>query len=363
MSPPQLRLQTLLRSISAGTVAVYLSGGRLERRPSLTAVTRSHALAHAVACEARPGDKADVWSSYKADYRGQITPSRAVRTARPAGHPMPPVDLQGGPFRSRWLRVHHGASVADVTEALAQAEDGASSAIYCGLPDDLSTAGPLVAALRQRGFKFHHFHEGDASAPNELIYYRWYGKGADMVPSYSTALEGIGVLVLSPNQDEVLLAWEYGHWKMITGNVDAKESMADTVRREVREEVGLELTDSVPMQMIGGWQEARSRDRSVNNIFCTFAVTAKSKEVKVDGHEIHDARWFPLASMPTFQDDINAPKVQSKPFSLEWDMGAPGKNFISRSIPRFLDVLKQGRGLRVEPRDTSLTSSTRDFFS
>ena len=49
------------------------------------------------------------------------------------------------------------------------------------------------------------------------MYYRWNGDAAhDMVPAYSTSIEG-GGLVLSPDESKVLLIWEYGNWKPITG--------------------------------------------------------------------------------------------------------------------------------------------------
>jgi len=231
-------------------------------------------------------------------------------------------------------------------EALTQAEEGAKTAVYVGVPDDHTLCGGIVAALRTRGFRFHHFHEeGPGSPAGELIYYRWAGAGQDMVPSYATALEGIGVIVLSPERDAVLLAWEYGNWKMVTGNVDAGESMVETVRREVREEVGLEVEEE--MTLLGGWQAARSRDKSVNNIFCVFAATAKSREAKVDGVEVTDARWFPLASLPTLQELSQAAKVPNKPFSMDWDLGVPERNYLSLAIPRFLNVQHQGRGLKV----------------
>jgi len=337
------QLHRLVRGVSAASLAVYVVRDRHRHCFSGLALPRSHCAGRTspVCCEA---GSSPAWADFKAEYRGQLTPLR--KPAAVGQVPSTPVLLQGGPFKSRWLRVYDEARVDDVMEALTQAEEGAKTAVYVGVPDDHTLCGGIVAALRTRGFRFHHFHEeGPGSPAGELIYYRWAGAGQDMVPSYATALEGIGVIVLSPERDAVLLAWEYGNWKMVTGNVDAGESMVETVRREVREEVGLEVEEE--MILLGGWQAARSRDKSVNNIFCVFAATAKSREAKVDGVEVTDARWFPLASLPTLQELSQAAKVPNKPFSMDWDLGVPERNYLSLAIPRFLNVQHQGRGLKV----------------
>lgn len=295
--------------------------------------------------------------NFKAEYRGQLTPSRQPGVEA--------VQMHGGPFQSRWLRVGPGAGVQDVLHAVDTAEQGATTAVYVGVPDDYEHCGSLVKDLRARGFEFHHLFPGEGDAPaGELIYYRWAGKGADLVPSYSTALEGVGVMVLSPDEDELLLAWEYGNWKMITGNVDAGESIVSAVRREVGEEVGLELGDGDAIRLMGGWQDAKARDERMNIFFCVFTARAKSRNVRVDGVEIGEARWFPLNSLPTLDDEQSAQKVAGRPFSMEWGLQsvAPEQQYISRTVARFLEVHRQSRGLEVRSHTGSGPLDRRDLF-
>eukprot|EP00930_Biecheleria_cincta_P096900 TRINITY_DN88672_c0_g1_i1.p1 TRINITY_DN88672_c0_g1~~TRINITY_DN88672_c0_g1_i1.p1 ORF type:complete len:366 (-),score=44.93 TRINITY_DN88672_c0_g1_i1:112-1176(-) len=296
-----------------------------------------------------------LWDGFKSQYRGEVTPKRPAAIDSTGMH--------GGPFSSRWLRVVQGDHVEEVLEAVSCAEDGAPSAVYVGIPDEYKHSGPLVAALRARGFRFHHFVDGndrqDDAPAGELIYYRWAGTGPDMVPSYATALEGVGVLVLSPEKDELLLLWEHGMWKMVTGNVDNSESMVAAVRREVFEEVGLELGEE--MSLVGGWQHPRSRDNIVNNIFCVFVTTARTRNIQVDGKEIVEAQWFPLASMPSLADT----STSGKGFAMEWNLGMPGRNLISCTVARFLEVHTQGRGLHVLAglENAVDTASQRTFFN
>ena len=40
------------------------------------------------------------------------------------------------------------------------------------------------------------------------------GSGKDMVPPATSSIEGVFVFVLSPDEQQVLLVWEYGHWKV-----------------------------------------------------------------------------------------------------------------------------------------------------
>lgn len=154
----------------------------------------------------------------------------------------------------------------------------------------------------------------------------------DIVPSYATAIEGISALLLSPDEKKVLLIWERGNWKTVTGAVEsgernprlrrtrsllrrprlartaslraagsrsvrgmrsvraacahthpssgaahAGESSMTTLGREVFEEVGLHVDASFAPQYIGGWHLSKARDHLVNDSFSVYAVRATSE--------------------------------------------------------------------------------------
>ena len=52
---------------------------------------------------------------------------------------------------------------------------------------------------------------------------------------------------------QVLLVWEYGNWKPVSGAVDEGESKLEAARREAGEEVGVQLDASFAPVYVGGW--------------------------------------------------------------------------------------------------------------
>jgi hypothetical protein len=59
------------------------------------------------------------------------------------------------------------------------------------------------------------------------------GGGKDMVPPASSSIEGVFAFVLSPDELQVLLVWEYGHWKVLfkTGNHHQKSQLCAARQR------------------------------------------------------------------------------------------------------------------------------------
>jgi len=130
------------------------------------------------------------------------------------------------------------------------------------------------------------------------VYYCWPGDPAhDMVPKYSSAIEGVNALLLSPDEEEVLLVFERGAWTCPGGAVDEGECSLEAVAREVHEEVGVQVdwrSESVvrDARYLGGYQESRARDNLVNDCFSAYSVRTERREIQVDNVEISKAKWF-----------------------------------------------------------------------
>ena len=86
-----------------------------------------------------------------------------------------------------------------------------SCCVYCGFPVSNTFA-------TTRGGKITFFING-LSLPKALsrcqnVTVFRCGSGKDMVPPACSSIEGVFVFVLSPDEQQVLLVWEYGHWKV-----------------------------------------------------------------------------------------------------------------------------------------------------
>lgn len=103
------------------------------------------------------------------------------------------------------------------------------------------------------------------------------------------------VIVLVHDGDRVLLArksiWAPGRYALIAGFVDNGESLEAAVRREVEEEVGVQVKD---IQYVGSqnWPFP-------SQLMVGFLARYAGGEIAIDPHELEDARWFPRDALPT----------------------------------------------------------------
>lgn len=102
------------------------------------------------------------------------------------------------------------------------------------------------------------------------------------------------VIVLIHDGDRVLLArkngWAPNRYALVAGFVDNGESLESAVRREVSEEVGVEVSD---IQYVGSqnWPFP-------SQLMVGFLARYAGGEITVDHDELEDARWFPRDELP-----------------------------------------------------------------
>jgi NAD+ diphosphatase len=102
------------------------------------------------------------------------------------------------------------------------------------------------------------------------------------------------IIVLVRRGAEALLArsgrFATGFYSTLAGFVEPGESLEETLRREVREEVGVEVTN---IRYFGSqpWPFPHS-------LMVGFVADHASGEIVVDGKEIEDARWFRADALP-----------------------------------------------------------------
>jgi len=109
------------------------------------------------------------------------------------------------------------------------------------------------------------------------------------------------VIVLIRDGERVLLTrksfWVQGRYGLVAGFVDVGESLEAAVRREVAEEVGVEVRDiryiasqywPFPSQLMIG-----------------FTAAYAGGELRVDRTEIEDARWFSVHALPNLPPPLS----------------------------------------------------------
>jgi len=103
------------------------------------------------------------------------------------------------------------------------------------------------------------------------------------------------IILVTNDRGEALLAhnkkFTAGVYSLIAGFNEAGESLEDTVFREIKEEVNLE---------VGDIRYIRSQPWPFpNSLMMGFTARYEGGELRPDGMEIEDARWFPRDSLPS----------------------------------------------------------------
>ncbi len=106
-------------------------------------------------------------------------------------------------------------------------------------------------------------------------------------------IAGVSVIVTNLSGDVVLLKHSYGPdvWSLPGGGLGKGEDPLEAARREVREELGLELPR---IEAIGTLEEELSGSPHTAHL---FAATC-DRQPRPDGREVVLARFFPSHSLP-----------------------------------------------------------------
>ncbi|MFQ6134783.1 MAG: NUDIX domain-containing protein [Nitrososphaerales archaeon] len=103
----------------------------------------------------------------------------------------------------------------------------------------------------------------------------------------------VGALVVHES-GEILLVRSYKWRNLLSvpgGHIEVGERAEDAVRREVKEEVGLEVE---PLELLLIQQAIYPKNFTLHRhfIFLDYLCTSESKEVKADNREIQEYMWI-----------------------------------------------------------------------
>jgi NAD+ diphosphatase len=159
------------------------------------------------------------------------------------------------------------------------------------LPDSLlSLGGMAMQALWWQSTSGHCPRCGDAT---ERIEGEWGKRCPGCKYEHYPHLHP-AVITLVRDGDRFLLArkqeWAPGRYALVAGFVDNGESFEGAVAREVKEEVGVDVTD---IEYVGSqnWPFP-------SQIMVGFVARYAGGDVQVDAQELEDARWFTRETLP-----------------------------------------------------------------
>ena len=120
------------------------------------------------------------------------------------------------------------------------------------------------------------------------------------------AVPATGALVLNED-DEIFLMkspkWD-GKWLVPGGKIEKGDSMKETVRKEVKEETGLEVSDIELLNVKDGGNPEEF-NRETHFIFLNFTCRAEDQEVELDQREAVDYKWIDPEKAVESELDIN----------------------------------------------------------
>ncbi|TSC60418.1 MAG: hypothetical protein LiPW15_296 [Parcubacteria group bacterium LiPW_15] len=88
----------------------------------------------------------------------------------------------------------------------------------------------------------------------------------------------------------------YESWMFPGGGIKKGETPAQAAKREVEEEVGIEVED---LKEIGVFHSAKEFK---NDTVTVFAGRSRGKEINIESNEIADARWLELNNLPEISE-------------------------------------------------------------
>jgi ADP-ribose pyrophosphatase YjhB (NUDIX family) len=112
---------------------------------------------------------------------------------------------------------------------------------------------------------------------------------------------GVRALVFNDRGDLLLERQRvFGSWALPHGCVDLGESVYEALKREVKEETGLDVAEAEPFGIYSDprYSVTYPNGDEVQTFTVAFVVRAWSGELVGDGDEVADLRFFPLDGLP-----------------------------------------------------------------
>ena len=140
---------------------------------------------------------------------------------------------------------------------------------------------------------------GDVTFDQELadaLAKRWRADIVPGVPGYVTPKVGVGAIVFNERDEIFLIKRAEGVWFFPTGWCDVGMSPAATAVKEMREEVGLDVT---PLRIIGIYDSMKWRPDWLHLYSIVFYCRLDGGDLRLHPAEVLDAGFFAREALPS----------------------------------------------------------------
>ncbi|TRX66326.1 NUDIX domain-containing protein [Carboxylicivirga sp. M1479] len=152
----------------------------------------------------------------------------------------------------------------------------------------------LVPALTQLGFQFHHCDETSLMLVKKL-------QVDAMIPTSRNYIVGVGAIVLKDDRLLVIKDRFSPGFKLPGGHIDKDEMIKDAVKREVKEETGID----VEFESIRNLGHFRNGQFGESNLYIVCTAKALSETISIqDADEILEAKWMNVHKFLSL-DEVN----------------------------------------------------------
>ena len=120
----------------------------------------------------------------------------------------------------------------------------------------------------------------------------------------------VGCFILNDKQ-EILLVRSYkwaGKWVVMGGHIEWGETIAEAVKREVQEELQLEVVFDQVIEVVEFVFDSGFHEKKHMVALQSQCHIVGSESATIDNKEIQEARWFPLADAVKLADILPVTK-------------------------------------------------------
>lgn len=145
---------------------------------------------------------------------------------------------------------------------------------------------------------------------------RWQRRILDRAhPRFLVGVNGVGA---TPDGRVILARHRFGspQWRLLGGFIRRDESFPDALRREIREETGLDIEVGPLLEANTGHHWARVE------VVHAYRVVGGRLELT---EELHEVRSFPRTELPPMRADHRGLVERHAALACEWARGRPGR--------------------------------------